>query len=699
MPELLLELGCEELPASFVRKAFADLRQKIEDLLSEAGVLPEPAIEDTPVLATPRRLIISFPNVLPQQPDTIKELRGPGLKAAFDSQGNASPALQGFCRSQGVELADLRKDDQYVWVSKAIIGKPTPELLSEILPKAIRSLTFEKSMRWGSSRMRFARPIRWILAAFDGLPVPFDIEGVHSSTLSRGHRFYAPESFAAIDVSQLLHGLRERQVEPDAAIRKARILAQAKAVSVGVPDLPDELVEENVFLTEWPTAIGGNFRSEFGDLPEAVLITAMAKHEKMFPVRDEGGRLTNQFVFIRNSGRDDDVRAGAEWVLNARFNDAKFFYEEDRKHSLDDFLRRTEAILFQDKLGTVRQRADRLAALAQSIAKAGGASDSEAEEAKQAGLYAKADLSTGLVSELASLQGVIGGDYARRAGFPGSVAWGIATQYDPSQNPNPATCSGERIGLCVTMADQLDKLAGYIGIGHLPTGSSDPFALRRAATILIEVALQWPVLRDGFGPLLALATSLYIDQGLSVDSANLPAESIFASRYESIFSDHRPDLIQAATSSSDTGHQDSMLLNPGLIAFRLHVVKLLADDTFFIQTATRPINIVASATKKGEAMVDLNQIELSDLHSAEGILLAKILAEQGPRLVQARADLNARDAANALQALAVPINAFFESTMVMADDAATRLARLSLMRATAEQLQIAGDFSKLVIEG
>ncbi len=694
MPELLLELGCEELPASFVRKAFIDLHQILAESLTGAGVLPEVTL-NYPILATPRRLIICFPHVLSQQPDSVKEQRGPGLKAAYDGEGKPTNALQGFCRSQGIELADLRKDDQYVWITKTVRGKPTAELLAEILPKAIRALTFAKSMRWGSSRMRFARPIRWILAVFDGSIVDFEIEGVVASNLSRGHRFYAPEPFIATNKEDLLAGLRDRKVEPDAEVRKGWIRDQSHLVSHGTPDLPPALVDENVFLTEWPTAISGHFRSEYGDLPEAVLITAMAKHEKMFPVRDEGGRLTNQFVFIRNSGRDDDVRSGAEWVLNARFNDAKFFYDEDRKYSLDAFLARTEAILFQDKLGNVRQRADRLAELAGAISKSTGAPDYEAEEARQAGLYAKADLSTGLVSELASLQGIIGGDYARREGMPGAVAWSIATQYDPSKNPNPATCSGERTGLIVTMADQLDKLAGYVGIGHLPTGSSDPFALRRAATLLIEIALQWPVLKQGFSALLIQATRLYEGQGIPLASANQAVETIFASRYESIYFDNRPDLIQAAIS----GDQTSDLLNPGLIAFRLRAISSLAQNSSFVQTATRPINIVANAMKKNEPMAPMDQVDLSSLDSPEGVALAHTLTELRPHLDSAVQDLNAAGLVKQLMLLQAPINAFFDSTMVMAQDATVRRARLSLMQAAAAQLQLAGDFTKLVIEG
>ncbi|MFI5386344.1 MAG: glycine--tRNA ligase subunit beta, partial [Fimbriimonadales bacterium] len=361
MPELLLEVGCEELPASFVEKAYTDLRDSLAERLRGAGVLNENGV----CLGTPRRLIVSFPDLAERQEDSIKEQRGPALKAAYGADAKPTPALLGFCRSQGVELGGLRKDDQYVWITKTIPGRRTPELLSEIIPQAIRGLNFEKSMRWGASRMRFARPIRWILAAFDGNVVEFDVEGVPAGIESCGHRFYLPDEFTARTFQELTSELRKRFVEPDPALRRATILEGATTVAGGKPVLSDTLVDENVFLTEWPTPLQGQYRSEYQTLPEAVLVTAMAKHEKMFPVRDDSGKLTNNFVFVRNSGEEQTVRRGSEWVLNARFNDAKFFFDEDAKHTLDEFLENTNGIVFQEKLGTVRQRADRLAALAE----------------------------------------------------------------------------------------------------------------------------------------------------------------------------------------------------------------------------------------------------------------------------------------------------------------------------------------------
>lgn len=695
MPELLLELGCEELPATFVRKAYTDLLNGLTTLLGEAGVLQGGGT----ALGTPRRLIVSFPQLVERQPDTTKEQRGPALKAAFDAEGNPTPALLGFCRSQGVDVADLRRDEQYVWVTKTIAGRPTQEILSEVLPKAIRGLNFEKSMRWGANRMRFARPIRWILATFGGQVVPFDVEGVLSGGESRGHRFYSPDPFPASSFDGLLQGLRERKVEPDPERRREAILSGAWKVADGVPDLPEALVDENTFLTEWPTAIQGSFRDEFSHLPTPVLVTAMAKHEKMFPVRDREGKLTNRFVFIRNSGEDDTVRSGCEWVLNARFNDAKFFYDEDAKSSLEDFLGRTETIVFQEKLGTVRRRADRLADLAEAVARATGTDEAEAAYASQAGLFAKADLASGLVGELTSLQGIIGGEYARREGFAEAVAHAIGTQYDPAKNSAPATAE-ERTAVRLLIADQLDKLAGYLGLGLEPSGSSDPYALRRAATILIEAAWNWPSALPDYLELFAVALEGYRKQGVELNEtvATSALTGLFASRYASLLPDVRYDILNAALL---TGATDGPT-NPQRVRFRTRVLESLAADIPFVQTATRPLNIVKAAVTKGNevGLVDpLHSVEHSALESADGLLLLQTMSEQEAELRRAALEFNEGEVVRLLRRLADPINRFFDSTMVMAEQPDVRFARLTLLQGACLQLLEAGDFSQIVIEG
>ncbi|HLK14855.1 MAG TPA: glycine--tRNA ligase subunit beta [Fimbriimonadaceae bacterium] len=697
MPELLLEVGCEELPATFVRKAYADLHDRVAAALAElfGGEFSGTS------MGTPRRLIISFADVPERQSDSTKEIRGPALKAAYDGSGNPTPALLGFCRSNGVEPGELRKDEQYVWVTKAMAGRPTVELLAEALPKAIRALGFEKSMRWGEARMRFARPLRWILAAFDREPVEFEIEGVKSGLESRGHRFYASGSFTARTLAELTMGLRERKVEPEVEHRISAIIDQAKAVAEGVPDLPEDLVEENAFLTEWPTAIAGEYRKEHSSLPGSVLTTAMAKHERMFPIRDADGGLVNRFIFVRNSGEDDSVRRGAEWVLNARLDDAQFFYREDLKHDLDYFLEKTSGIVYQEKLGTVRERADRLERLAAHIAEQTGASKEEVEFARVAGKYAKADLSTGLVSDMASLQGIVGGEYARRMGMPDPVCWAIASHYDHNKNPEPK-CEGARTSLRLCLADNLEKLAGYLGLGLVPSGSSDPFGLRRSATALIEIAIRWPDARIHFANLIEgiAATSKSSESG-TPQTVSRALTSLFTGRYEALFSDARYDVLEAATHT-----EDSLVLAPCHVACRIEALTALAIDLPFTQAATRPLNILTAARKKGVAVGETLADEpaegiadLGDLASKEGEELFEAMLDVREGLTQAFRANDSVLVVLEIRRLETPINVFFEKTMVMAEDPKQQFARLTLVKAVSDVLYLVGDFSKLVVEG
>ena len=700
MAELLLELGCEELPASFVRKAYTDLRDKVAEILASAKLSSEDAgSSDVEAIGTPRRLIVSATGIKERQADETKEVRGPALKAAYDADGNPSNALLGFCRSNGIAPESLRKDEQYVWVSKMIPGRTAGEVLSEQLPVAIRSLSFEKTMRWGSGRMRFARPIRWILATLDGAVLPFEVEGVSTGDESRGHRFYSPEPFPAKTKDELLQGLRARHVEPDPKAREAKIIEGAETVADGAPDLSDALIEENVFLTEWPTAIRGEFREEFMVLPESVLVTAMSKHERMFPVRDGKGDLTNAFVFVRNSGEDDTVRSGAEWVLNARFNDAKFFFDEDAKFAMAEFLERTSGILFQEKLGTVRARADRLANLTEAIGVQTNARPEELEYARLAGLYAKADLSSGLVSELSSLQGIVGGEYARREGFAGAVAWALETQYDLSKNSSPGSCSGERTSLRLGMADALDKLAGYLGLGLEPSGSSDPYGLRRAVTVLIEAAWAWPRSLPSYDLLLGAALAEYRAQGIELDGqgAHRAMQAIFRSRYSVLLPEVAYDVLEAALLPSIPEEA----VAPRKVRLRTQTMARLRGDIEFVQTATRPIRIVESARKNGIEFgleSPLSRLEHSALESADGLALFQTLSEQDEPTRTAVAEEDSREIVRLVKNLAAPINAFFDTTMVMADQPEVRYARLTLMNAAIEQLFAAGDFTRIVVE-
>ena len=691
MAHLLFELGCEELPASFVAKALRDLEEAITRGLNEARLEFGP----TETYGTPRRLIVAVNQIQDRQADSIKESRGPSASAAFDSDGNPSKALQGFCRGQGIDPSQVVNDGEYVWAKIPVLGRAASEILAEILPAAVRGLTFEKTMRWGHSRMRFARPIRWMLALLDGQVVPFEIEGVSSGNTSRGHRFAAPEPFEVNSLDALLSELRSRNVEPDSAKRESMLREQAVARASGTPDLPESLVDENVYLTEWPQAHEGSFDEAYLNLPDPVLVTAMAKHQRFFPVRNSDGSLQNKFIAIRNHGEESSVKAGNEWVLNARFNDATFFYREDQNKSMDEFLAATERMLFQEKLGTVRDRSHRLSALARFVVASAGLGTTAEDHAAKAGLYAKADLSTGLVSELSSLQGIIGGEYARREGFAEEVCWAIAAQYDLGKQAGRADLAS-RIAIALVAADQVDKLAGFLGLGLIPKGSSDPFGLRRAATLLVEASRLWP---EGLGDLqapLAQAFDLYRAEGQTLDEAGAKSAlaDLLCGRYEALFPAVRHDLMAGALA----GRTLAEVAQPNLIVFRTEALALLADDVATLQTLSRPVNILASAEKKGDFSLP-GSLDAAGLKSSEGEALAAALPDATQAMQSAVARHDARSAVHALQALAAPIHAFFENTMVMDEDLAVRGQRLQLLSETRQIIRTIGDISAIVIEG
>lgn len=663
MADVIFELGCEELPASFVERSLAQLAAGISAGLTQARI-EFGAVES---YATPRRLIVGVHDVKDRQPDQTKEVRGPGVKAAFDAQGNPTKALEGFLRSQGGSMDQVRQEGDYTWLTVFEPGQPTIALLPNLIGEAVKAMTFDKTMRWGTSRMRFARPIRWMTCLFGSDVIPVEIEGVKADRYSRGHRFDFPEQFEVTSLSQLLSELRKRNVEPDAIARRNKILTESSSVANsagGVPDLIQDLIEENSYLTEWPTAHVGRFAEGYLELPEQVVVTAMAKHERFLPIRTEEGKLMNAFVSIRNAGDEATVRAGNEWVLNARLNDAKFFYDEDRRLSLDEFLAKTKRMAFQDKLGTVRQRADRLSELCARIAR-----DLKIDEslARKAGLYAKADLATGLVGELASLQGQVGGTYAAREGFPPEVCAAIQGHYDLSAIEAPTTLA-EKLRLTLVLADAIDKIVGFMGVGHSPSGSSDPFGLRRAATTVILVSLAW----DGIGdlaPWLEASTILYGQQAIDLPVAISPVlADVLASRYDALFEELPHDVRRSVIAVGN-------LENPQLVKFRFDVASQIKADSELVETLSRPINLAKSVVQKGGA---IDPQVRGNLDSAEGDALSS-LVDAATATVSAELGTNGTAVLGALQSVKSATHTFFESTMVMAEDEAVRAARLGLV--------------------
>lgn len=676
MPELLVEIGVEELPASMVKSAAEQLFSALSVRIAESELGGNEGIW----MATPRRLIACVDSIAGKQPDKTIEKRGPAANAAFGPDGAALPPLNGFCKSLAIEPAEVEIRGDYVWANIDVRGKRAAVVLSQIIPEAIRTISFEKTMRWGAGKMRFSRPIRWLIALLDGEVVSFEMEGVKSGNLSYGHRFLAPASFEVKSFRDLEVRLRERFVEPDPAQRAAKIKSASESDD-------KDLIEENVYLTEWPIPVRGHFREDFLELPKPVLVTAMAKHEKFFPVLNATGRISNEFVSITNGGEPETVRRGNEWVLNARFNDAKFFFDEDRRHSLAEFLEKTQRILFQEKLGTVRMRAERISQLAATIASQALLPAEEIENCKLAGMYCKADLSTGLVNELPSLQGKIGGEYAKRENFPDAVCWAISSHYEPGMSPD---CEGARAALIAMCADQSDRLAGFLGIGESPSGSSDPYGLRRAATLLIEAQIGWNAEKMGIATWILHATQLYRAQNIDLaDESAILAQlrELLESRYAAILSDVPHDARQAAFETVWDERSDRF-------AMRARMIAALADDIRFVRTAKRPANIVQAAKKKG---IHFGEVDESLFETDEEKTLFKDVRRFKGEIMQR--PLDAQEDVAALRTLASPIDKFFDEVMVMVDDEVMRNNRLALLAEADALFRKIGDFSKIVIEG
>lgn len=674
MPTLLLEIGVEELPASMVESASQQLLEGVCDAVREAGLGDATGATR---YATPRRLIVFVPDVSERQEDRNERKRGPSAAAAY-KDGEPTPALQGFARGAGVDAGAVEVEGDYVWANVTIVGKPATAALGESLAAAARGISFDKTMRWGVGRTRFSRPIRWIVALLDGEVVPFSIETVSSGRLSRGHRFLSPEEFA-VNPSRFLEDLRERFVEPETSVRRDLISAKSRELSPNAV-ISDELLDENTNLTEWPMPLVGAFRDEFLKLPKSVLVTAMAKHERFFPVEVDGA-VTTQFVSVTNAGDPDTVRAGNEWVLNARLNDALFFYEEDSRKTIEDFWEATDRIVFQDKLGTIKQRTERLANLAEYIATWWGLDAGVIEgfslkdlsnpyrcpSAREAGRLSKADLSTGLVSELPSLQGNVGAEYARKQGFPEDVCRAIELHYSHSE---------DELANAVMCADQADRLAGYLGIGEAPSGSSDPYALRKAATMLMQVQ------KNDVPHWVRMAAEQYEEQGFELGNYSEPLQELLYGRFQALHPDIPYDAL-AATWQDGLNEPTSEFLE------RARVLAQLSSDIEFVRSAKRPGNIVEAAGKKG---LRVGEDVDSSLHEYDE---ERALYEAYSEFATA-GDLDGY--VNRLRRLKPLIDAYFDKVMVMVDDEKLRANRLWLLDGVNGLFQRVGDFSKIVIE-
>jgi glycyl-tRNA synthetase beta chain len=664
MPQLLLELFSEEIPARMQVQAARDLERMARERLAEQGFLPEAMT----AFAGPRRLTLVIEGLPEAQADRTEERKGPRV-------GSPDKAMEGFLRSTGLTMDQLVEQDG-VWFAKIERkGRPTPDIVAEMVEAIVRNFPWPKSMTWGRGTLRWVRPLKRIVCLFDGAVVPVSIDGIESGDVTEGHRFMGKaEPFRVKDFDTYRDGLAAHFVVLDVEERKARILDAARTLCFArnLELVEDEgLLNEVAGLAEWPTPVLGDMDPDFLDLPPEVIRTSMRTHQKYFAVRDPAtGGLAPHFITVANIQAADGgaaIAAGNAKVLSARLSDARFFWDEDRKLRLEDRLEKLKGVTFHAKLGAMSDRVARITDLARSLAPRVGA---DPEAAAQAARLAKADLVTGMVGEFPELQGLMGGYYAQAEGLPADVADAIRDHYKP-QGPGDALPAGP-VGAALALADKLDSLTGCFGIAEKPPGSRDPYALRRSALGVIRIVLE---------------------RGIRLPLRELAGDDLvafFADRLKVLLRDQgkRHDLVDAVFALGDDDLVRIVARVEALDGFLT-----TEDGANLLAGFKRATNILKAEEKKG-AMPTGPAMAMDGAPAAE-LALVQALASVEPAVGQA---LAAEDFVSAMQALAGlrgPVDAFFEQVLVNADDPAERDNRLRLLSQVRDAMGRVADFSQV----
>ena len=691
MPELLLELLCEEIPARMQAQAARDLERMARERLADAGLLPT----GLKTFAGPRRLTLVAAGLPPAQPDRAEERKGPKV-------GAPDQAIAGFLRSTGLERDQLVERDGVWFGAIASTGRPTPQIVAEMVEAIVRAFPWPKSMTSGASKLRWVRPLRRILCVFDGEVVPFQIDGIASGDLSQGHRFMgSKQPFRARTFDQYAQGLVDNAVVLDAEERKARITEGARTLCFARNlDLVEDvgLLEEVAGLTEWPVPILGDMDPDFLDLPPEVIRTSMRVHQRYFAVRDPAtDALAPHFVVAANIQATDGgktIAQGNARVLTARLKDARFFWEEDKRgDNFDRWLKRLEGVTYHAKLGTMFERVERIEALARGIAPLVGA---DPDVAAKAARLAKTDLASGMVSEFPELQGIMGGYYAREAGMPAQIADAIRDHYKP-QGPSDAVPTSP-VTVAVALADKLDTLLGFFAIDEKPTGSRDPFALRRAALGVIRIILQ-SSLKLSLGDLLRKADFARAERsagglGRSAEQVGPELKAFFADRLKVLLRDQgkRHDLVDAVFALGD----DDLVRIVARVEALDGFLKT-EDGANLLAGSKRAANILRAEAKKhpDEAEGYAGAVDARLFAADEERALHQAIERVTPEVethLQAEAF---EKAMSALATLRGPVDAFFERVLVNADDAAVRQNRLRLLSQVQAAMGRVADFAQV----
>ncbi|MCL1042954.1 glycine--tRNA ligase subunit beta [Shewanella marisflavi] len=683
---LLIEVGTEELPPKSLKTLAESFLANFEEELQKA----ELSYESATWYAAPRRLALKINALVSAQADKVVEKRGPAIAQAFDADGNPTKAAMGWARGNGitVEQAERLTTDKGEWLlhKAKVVGVETKSLVADMAQRALDKLPIPKPMRWGSSKTQFIRPVHTVTMLMGSELIPGELLGIESARTIRGHRFMGVDTFELDHADNYLTALETQgKVKADYQARMALIKADAQAAASaigGIAEIDDDLLEEVTSLVEWPVVLTANFEEKFLDVPAEALVYTMKGDQKYFPVFDNAGTLLPHFIFVTNIESKDPAQiiAGNEKVVRPRLADAEFFFETDKKHSLESRLASLETVVFQQQLGTIKDRVERISALAAFVAQGIGA---DSEQAARAGLLSKSDLMTNMVMEFTDLQGTMGMHYARLDGETEAVALALEEQYKPKFSGD--TVPTATISISVALAEKLDTLVGIFGIGQAPKGAADPFALRRAAIGILRICVENNLPLD-LVDLIAKAQELHGDNLSNADTAEQVLEFLMG-RFRAWYQDQgiSVDVILAVLARRPTSPADFDSRIKAVTHFRS-----LEQAAALAAANKRVSNILAKV--EGDIASDIDSSLLQE--SAEQALANK-LNELQPQLEPLFANADYQQALALLASLRESVDTFFEDVMVMADDEALKQNRLALLAKLRAQFLHAADISLL----
>ncbi|PSF38636.1 glycine--tRNA ligase subunit beta [Aphanothece hegewaldii CCALA 016] len=709
MSTFLLEVGTEELPADFVDDAIKQWKERITKSL-DTELLSYTAIE---FYGTPRRLAVLIKDLPTQQNDREEEIKGPPKSAGFKN-GHATPAAEGFARKQGVSIYELevRETDkgEFIFVRKKIPGKKTAEILQELIPQWITGLEGRRFMRWGDGDLRFPRPIRWLVTLLDDTVLPIElINGstqLNSDRISYGHRILSPNPIKIPTASTYLERLRTVFVEADREARHNTIIQQIEETAKqlgGVAEISPSLLEEVINLVEYPIAVAGKFDAEFLELPPEVIITVMVTHQRYFPVKTSEGLLPN-FITIANGdpNKTDIIASGNERVIRARLADAQFFYKADCDEHLESYLPQLENVTFQEELGTMRDKVDRIMEISQLICDQLELDPSLRSEIESTAMLCKADLVTQMVYEFPELQGIMGRKYALVSGETENVAQGIFDHYLPrgADDEMPQTLTGQVVGL----ADRLDTLVSIFGLLMIPTGSSDPFALRRAANGVINITWNAQLSID-LVQILEQSSEDFVVAHPNKTSPLSLLQPFFVQRIQTLLQDDLKidyDLVKAVLGDNDPEYTERALrdlLDVRDRALFLQEIRNNHQLDEIYETINRSTRLAAKGTLDTLTLEPTSLINPDLFEQPSEKAFYEGLIELLPQTQAAQAERDYQQLVNGLKNIAPVVSRFFDgeqSVLVMADDPQIRQNRLNLLGLLRNQARVIADFGAIV---